>query len=92
MVEKINEQTEKLEDSVYDIIFSNRHNIELGSHALTALVLKVCKEAGLIFKHDCQNCPKREEDDYGLLCVLTCTEPFEEIELPPHINKKEAVN
>ena len=51
------------------------------SRDITLQILRECKKAGLIFNHDCENCPKREEDGYGLICVIRCSEPFEEIDI-----------
>lgn len=77
----MNRQTKEL-----DLALSNVR-LKVGGTGLQFLspitrkeILSICQEAGLIFKHDCQSCPKREEDDYGLVCVITCAEPFKEIE------------
>ena len=42
-------KTEKLESDVYNIVICERHNIDLGSHALTTRILQACKKAGLKF-------------------------------------------
>ena len=69
-VEKYNKQTKELETRLKKTGFNQTeiHHIK-----------KVCKDVGLIFRHDCKNCSKREEDGYGLICVLNCYEPLEGI-------------
>lgn len=80
----MNEQTRKLQDRFHQIL---RENMDDRRAYRPDLLLKACKEAGLIFKHDCQNCPKREEDDWGLVCVLTCAEPLKEIDIGQEITE-----
>lgn len=50
------------------------------ARVITAILCE-CKEAGLMFRCNCKECPKRKEDDFGLLCILTCTELFEEMDI-----------
>ncbi len=79
----MNEQTEKLKVEMAWVI----EELGYDKFGCADQILKACKEAGLVFKHDCENCPQREEDGYGLLCVLTCAEPFKEIDIEQEITE-----
>ena len=88
---KVNKQTEKLGDSVTRILHwycNGYRDWRLLTEEEKAMwkaragdILRACREAGLIFRHDCRNCPDREEDAWGLVCVVACGKPFEEIDI-----------